>query len=283
MSEWTLTGALAVPFTTTAETFTFQIGATVYTASLPAGTWRIALASASADALRVLAASMLAATPSAPMGMTVSVEVSDAGVCVLTSNNAFKLLTLHNTALGKALGFTAATASPALVVTATRPPWYVAFFCALYGGAWRPVRHGAIERTAGGSVYALAGTLTTWDRDLRAELVPWGPAEATEAGTPATPFYPLAPYREHLGETSADRVWGLCDVWVAAQNASARGGCALTLSWQSVKASTSETFDVGALAAPTLEPERQDERWQRWINTRFSFVLPASGQTGTRA
>lgn len=282
--SWTINGALAVPFATEVETFDFSIGVDTYTATLPAGTYRVVLASSSADALRVLAAAMLMASPGLPGGTTVAVSIGDTGLVSITCSAAFKVLTLHLTTMGKVLGFTSALATAATTQTASRAPWYLAFFVGLYGGAWQPRRSGARERTAGGVVYSFAGTSTTYDRELSADLIPWGPTEATEAESPATPMYPLLQYREALGDTSVGaRVWSLLDVWTAGQNAGASIGCALTLTWQTARASTTERFDVGSLASDLLEPTRQDERWQRYVSARWSFVLPASGQTGTRA
>ena len=145
------------------------------------------------------------------------------------------------------------------------------------------MRSGARERTAGGVVYSFAGALATWDRELTAELVPWGPTEASEAGSPATPMYPLPQYREALGSTATARAWGLADVWTAAQNAGATIGCALTTTWQTARTSTTERYDVGSLAGDLVEPERHDARWPRYVKTRVAFVLPSTGQTGTRA
>lgn len=282
-APWSITAALAVPFVLTSTSFEFTIGVTTYTATVAAGTYRISLASSTADILRVVASAMLAATPSVPGGMTLDVSLNDSGLVVFTSNNAFKLTTLHSTLLGRILGVDTPTGSAALTVTADRQPWYVALFCGLHGGAWKPSRSGAAERTAGGVVYSFAGTLASYDRELMASLIPWGPTEATEAECPATPFYPLPQYREALGVTSTARVWGLLDVWTAAQNAGASIGCALSTTWQTARASTTERYDVGSLAADVLEPTRQDERWARYLSTRFSFVLPTSSQTGTRA
>ena len=282
-ASWSISAVLAVPFALTSTSFDFTIGVTTYTATVAAGTYRIGLASSSADILRVVAAAMLAATPAVPGGMTLDVSLSDAGLATFTSNNAFKLSTLHSTLLGRILGVDTATGSAALVVAATRQPWYLALFCGLHGGAWKPSRSGARERTAGGVVYSFAGTLASYDREFAADLIPWGPTEAAEAECPATPFYPPPQYREALGDTSTARVWGLLDVWTAAQNAGASIGCALTLTWPTARTSTTERYDVGSLAEDLLEPQRQDERWQRYLSTRWSFVLPTSGQTGTRA
>lgn len=282
-ATWTITGALAVPFALPSTSFDFIISGTTYTATVAAGTYRVNLASSSADILRVVAAAMLAA-PALPGGVTFDVTLdSTTGLVTIDSNTLFKLSTLHSTLLGRILGIDVPTPAPALVVTATRQPWYLALFCGLHGGAWTPRRSGARERTAGGVVYSFAGTLASYDREFAADLIPWGPTEAAEAECPATPFYPLAQYREALGDTSTSRAWGLLDVWTAAQNAGASIGCALTLTWPTARTSTTERYDVGSLAADLLEPQRQDERWQRYLSTRFGMVLPTSGQTGTRA
>jgi len=281
-ATWTITGALAVPFALPSTSFDFVVDSTTFTATVAAGTYRINLASSSADILRVLQAAMLAA-PGLPGDVTIAVAIDgDTGLVGIACSVAITLTDLHSTLLGRILGF--AASDPAnLTQTAARQPWYLALFCGLHGGAWKPSRSGARERTAGGVTYSFAGTLTSYDRELAADLIPWGPTEATEAECPATPFYPLPQYREALGDTSTARVWGLLDVWTAAQNAGASIGCALTLTWPTARTSTTERYDVGSLAEDLLEPQRQDERWQRYLSTRWSFVLPTSGQTGTRA
>jgi len=281
-ASWTITAALAVPFTLTSTSFDFVIDASTYTATVAAGTYRINLAPSASDILRVLQAAMMAA-PGLPGDVVITVTISgETGLVSITSSSAITLTDLHSTLLGRVLGFDDSGPS-ALVQTADRQPWYLALFCGAHGGAWTPRRSGARERTAGGVTYSFAGTLTSYDRELMASLIPWGPTEATEAECPATPFYPLSQYRESLGVTSTARVWGLLDVWVAAQNAGASIGCALSTTWQTARASTTERYDVGSLASDILEPTRQDPRWQRYLSTTWEFILPTSGQTGTRA
>lgn len=282
MSTWIINAALAVPFALTSTSFDFVIDASTYTATVTAGTYRVNLAPSASDILRVLQAAMMAA-PGLPGDVTITVTISgETGLVSITSSSAITLTDLHSTLLGRVLGFDDSGPS-ALVQTADRQPWYLALFCGAHGGAWTPRRSGARERTAGGVMYSFAGTLTSYDRELAASLIPWGPTEATEAECPATPFYPLAQYREALGVTSTARVWGLLDVWTAAQNAGASIGCALSTTWQTARTSTTERYDVGSLASDLLEPTRQDERWARYLSTRFGFVLPTSSQTGTRA
>lgn len=281
-ASWTITAALAVPFVLTSTSFEFMVDATTYTATVAAGTYRVNLAPSASDILRVLQAAMMAA-PGLPGDVEITVAISgETGLVSITSSSAITLTDLHTTLLGRVLGFDASDPS-ALTQTADRQPWYLALFCGLHGGAWTPKRSGARERTAGGVSYSFAGTLTSYDREFTAALIPWGPTEASEAECPATPMYPLPQYREALGVTSTARVWGLLDVWVAAQNAGASIGCALSTTWQTARTSTTERYDLGSLASDLLEPMRQDPRWQRYLSTMWEFILPTSGQTGTRS
>jgi len=282
-TTWVINAALAVPFAVEATTFDFVVDATTRTASVAAGTYRVNLATSGYDILRELRSAMLGATPSLPGDVTIEVEISgETGLVEITCSVPISLTDLHTTPLGRALGFT--ISEPAdLVQSASRQPWYLALFCGARGGIWTPRRSGARERDAAGRVYSFAGTLTTWDREVTSDLIPWGPTEAAEAECPATPMYPLSQYREVLGVTSTSRVWSLLDVWTSAQNAGASIGCALALNWQTVRASTSERYDIGSLASDILDPTRLDERWQRYVSAKWGFVLPASGQTGTRA
>lgn len=279
---WTINGALAVPFALGSTSFDFVVDGSPYTATVAAGTYRINLAPSTSDILRVLQAAMLAA-PGLPGDVTITVTISaETGLVTIGCSVAITLTDLHTTLLGRVLGFD--TSEPAnLTQTAQRQPWYLALSVGLHGGVWKPMRSGALERTAGGVTYSFSGTLTSYDRELAADLIPWGPTEAAEAESPATPMYPLPQYREALGVTSTARAWSLLDIWVAAQNAGASIGCALTTTWQTAVSSTTERYDVGSLASDLLEPTRQDERWQRYVSTRWIFALPTSGQTGTRA
>lgn len=282
--SWVLSTALAVPFTTTSETFDFVVGGVTYTATIGAATYRINLAPSATDALRVLAAAILAAPglAAAQPAMTVTVTISaTTGLVTIDSNTLFKCTTLHSTTLGKVLGFTAAMGSAALTDTGTRQPWYLGLFVCASGGVWVPKRSGAREKAAGGVVYTFAGSTTHYERELASDLIPWDATRATEAESPATPFYPVPQYLHDVaGVSVATRVWGLVDVWAAAGNVD----CALALeSWQDVVASTSERFYVGRLSTDLPEPGRQDPLWSRYVTLPWGFVLPTSGQTGTRA
>lgn len=281
MSAWTINAALALPFVLGATSFDFVIDGMTFTATVAAGTYRVALAPSASDILRVLEAAMNAAGIPGDVAIAVSIS-AETGLVSITSSVSIALTDLHSTLLGRVLGYDSAEPS-SLVQTAQRQPWFLALFCGLHGGVWTPRRSGASERTAKGVTYSFAGTKTSYDRELSAELIPWGPVEAAEADCPSTPMYPLPEHRENLGRTSTARVWSLLDVWTAGQNAGASIGCAMTLTWSTAITSTTERYDVGSLDANLLEPTRADERWNRYVSAKFTFVLPTVSQTGTRA
>lgn len=283
--SWDINTALAVPFTTTSETFSFVVGVTTYTGTLAAGTYKVNLATSATDALRVLAAAMLAAPgllgaiPSITFDVTISATT---GLVTIESNNAFKCTTLHSTTLGKVLGFTAA-GSLALTDTGTRQPWYLALFVGAYGGVWQPRTPGGVERTAGGVVYSFSGSGTAYDRDLTVEFVPWTPTVVTEVGSPGTPAYPDDAYLSDLaGVGTSTRAWSLLDVLTAARNRQ----CSIAIgTWQTVVSSTSERYHLPYLMPDGLDAElsRMDDRWPKYMSTRLSLVLPTSSATATRA
>jgi hypothetical protein len=276
--SWQLTGAIAVPFTTTAETFEYTVGGVTYVASLAAGTYRVALAPSATDALRVLEAALNAA---APVGTAFAVSLSAVtGLVTITSSSAFKFTTLHSSTLGRVLGCEA-MGSPALTYTTPRAPWYTGLFVAIKPGLWQVRTPGASERDEGGRVYSLAGSVSSYDADVRVELVPRDPTRATEAESPATPLLPDAQYRHQLGDTSvAARAWSLLDVAAASRNRLC-AWCPLDLA--GLLASTSTRYDLAYLSPLDFRAQRFDPVWERYVSASFRLTLPGEAHTGTRA
>ena len=284
-----LLSMLAVPFVAASQTFTITISGTPYTATIPAATYRVSLAPSTGttrDAVRQLQTSLNAAT-GLPGGVSFAVTLDgDTGLVTIVCTGATcKLTDLYQTTVGLALGYTATITTAASTHVATRQPWYVAWFSGLYGGVWAPQRSGAEERTAGGSVYSFAGTLTTHERELTAEVIPWSPELCTQEGLATTPAYASEAYMTSVADTGSTaalkaRAWGLVDVWAATQS----GLCALCVGdWQTQRSSTSSTYFCGYLASTLPEFTRQDDRWQAFLSLKFRFIRPTSGDTGTRA
>lgn len=284
--SWTIAAVLAVPFAATAQSFDLTIGGTGYTVTLTAGTYRVGLAPSSGtlrDCLRDLAAALNGTSPSLPGGVSFAVDLSPTtGLVSITCSSAFAFVDLHSTTIGKVLGYLAASSGAATTQTAARAPWYLAQFVSTQRTAWQPRTPGGSERTSGGVVYSLAGSGTSYDAELRADLVPITPAVAAEVGSPATPLYPAEAYLSDLGGTStASRAWSILDVLVAARNAQA----ALTTTWATCRSSTTERYALPYLQHTGLDPapEHRDERWPRYAKVTIPLTLPTTGATETRA
>ena len=284
--SWTVTGALAAPFSASGATFTLTIGVDTYTVTLTAATYRVALAPSSGstkDALRSLETALNAPSPALPGGVSFTVALSSStGLVSVTCTSAFSFVDVHSTTIGKVLGYLAASSSPATTQTAARAPWYLALFVSAHRSAWQPVTPGGAERTSGGVVYTLAGGGTSYDADLKLDFVPLTPAIATEVGSQATPLYPAEAYLSDLGGTgTAARAWSILDVLVAARNAQA----ALTTTWATCSVSTTERYHLPYLQRSGLDPkpEHRDERWPRYARLTIDLTLPTTGATETRA
>lgn len=283
--SWTITAAIAVPFTGTGQSFTLTIGGTTYTVTLTAGTYRVGLAPSSGDvkdALRSLSSALNSPSPSLPGGTSFTVALGDDGLVAITCTSAFSFVDLHSTTIGSVLGYLAASSGAATTQTAARAPWYLALFVSTQRPAWRPVTPGGVARTAAGVVYSLAGSGTSYDSRLEVDFAPITPAIAAAVGSPATPAYPAEEYLNDLGGTgTAARAWSILDVLAAARNAPV----ALTTTWQTCRASTTERYHLPYLQAGGLDPEiaHRDERWPRYATVRVDLTLPTTGATETRA
>lgn len=284
--SWTVMAALAVPFAAAGQSFTFTIGVTTYTVTLTAATYRVALAPSSGatkDCLRSLEAALNAASPGLPPGTTFTVALSPTtGLVTITCTSAFSFVDVHTSTIGSVLGYLAASAAPATTQTAARAPWYLALIVSAQRTAWQPKTPGGTERTAGGVVHSLAGSGTSYDAGLSLDFVPLTPALAASIASPATPLYPAEEYLSDLGGTgTAARAWSVLDVLVAARNAPV----AMTTTWATCSASTSERYHLPYLQHTGLdsEPEHRDERHPVYGRLEIPVTLPTTGATETRA
>lgn len=284
--SWSVMAAVAVPFAAAGQSFTFTIGVTTYTVTLTAGPYRVGLAPSSGttrDCLRDLLVALNAPSPSLPGGVAFSVALSPTtGLVSITCTSAFSFVDVHSTTIGKVLGYLAASAAPATTQTAARAPWYLAQFVSAQRTAWRPKTPGGTERTAGGVVQSLAGSGTSYDADLNLDFVPLNPAIAAAVSSPATPLYPADEHLSDLGGTgTAARAWSVLDVLVAARNQQV----AMTTTWATCSASTSERYHLPYLQHTGLdpEPEHRDERHPVYARLKIPVTLPTTGATETRA
>ena len=282
------TSALAVPFDFTGDTFdlsvTFTSGSpSTVTCTVPAGTYRISLAPASSDFLRVLQSRMNAALATATRAETCTVSVSQGGVCTIAFSVTVDEIAVSSQ-LAAVLGFAAdVIASSASSATASHPVRYLALFSELNGGMWLARQAGGAETTTGGVSYALAAAHTWYECTHTAGFVPWTPTFAAAWSSEATPLYPEEQYLTSLGLTSALRGWSLLDVFAVARNTL----CAVALgTWRTARTDTGARI-VRAYVGPStiLSPqtERLDAAWDGFASLPLHLTRPSSGDTETRA
>lgn len=268
----------------------FATGTSPVGVTIPSGTYRVCLAPAASDFLRVIAAAINAAAAGA--GHTNDVVALTVGADgVLTFAFLGGVTTecdgvAFSAPLQRALGFGASVVPPvdnSYAVRGSRPVWYLALLSATKHGPWLPKQAGGTEQTTGGRVYAIAASATSWQRKHAVSFQPTTPAQRTAQGADATALLPAPEYMGALGSTATAREWSVLDVLQAARNAA----CGIAIdNWQTVRASTSERFWYGYVAGESLLSPAltaPDETWDAWADWTLGVVLPATGASITRA
>lgn len=280
----TLTSALATTFDWASAGAGLDgkitIAATPYTITVPTtADVRMLLAPSTNDFIRIVETAINTAVMGSGKSFTLAMGADGRLVLSIDSGVFDLVLSLP---LNRTLGFLASGTGIASV-TADTQPWYFGAWCSLSGGAWRPAVGGGATRTNGGAVYAIAATATAFERTMRGRWIPWDYAKAQQIGSAATPMYPAMSAFTVDGDLTTARQWSWLDVLWWARNAR----CALALSnLQDLLTSTSEYYYLGWVAPPSLlnQPiDRQDEFWPTYTEADFSFVLPTTGSTATRA
>jgi hypothetical protein len=271
---------IAAQFEVPAEDTSYTIGTdpTVYTATLPAGTRRIALAPNSGvvrDCLRELADALQAV---APGGVTFAVTLSlSTGRVRLECSHGWTPLDLHTRERGRLLGLLSAPGAPATAHECQRAPWYLGALSGAYGGVWEARESAAREITAAGRVVAHTGSLRYWERELSTDCAPWDPAIRAAEGLPWTAVWPELPRWSELAPTGDPAIeWSLADLWRAAQ------GSPVAVAENAANALSGAPFWVGYLREAEPRVERLNDRWQALTRLRWGLVLPAAGEVGAR-
>lgn len=271
---------IAAQFEVPAEDVSYTIGTdpTVYTATLPAGTRRVALApntGAVRDCLRELAAALQAV---APGGVTFAVNFSlSTGRVRLECSHGWTPLDLHTRERGKILGLLSAPGAPATVHECQRAPWYLGGLSGVYGGVWEARQSAAREVTAAGRVVSLAGSLRYWERDYSTDCAPWDPVVRAAEGLPWTAVWPALPRWSELAPTGDPTTeWSLADLWWVAQ------GRPVAVAEIAANMGMGSPFWVGYLREAEPVVDRINDRWHALTRLRWGLVLPAAGAVGTR-
>ena len=280
MTAPTLTSALAVPFAWTSAgndvVLAFASGTSPVNVTIPTGTYRMVLAPAASDFVRVYVTAINAAITLAGRAEVFAATVGADSRITLTSTGAFTMSPLLSAA--KLLGFSS-TITAQTSVTATFPPANLATFTERVSADWTPRSAVAGAETLAGVGYGVASGVWREEDEIAFGFIPRDPATRTALSLDQTPWMPNA---GDLVGAAMPRQWTCRDVLETA------GGktCAAALgTFQTLRTSTTARYDLVTLpfseiAAP--RKERLRECWDAYFRWTVR-MLRQSTQTGTRA
>lgn len=270
---------------------TFAAGASPVNVSISSGTYRMWLVGSASCYLRTIA-SAIASAVSTARGVTYTgiASLSAAGVFTLRLVSAGLAPSTITFAapMWRRLGYSAAaptiTAGSGLVdVVGSLPVWGLALLSSVKHGPLLPRQAGGTEQTAGGRVYAIASSATSYQRSHAVTLQPTNPTQRAAQGADATALLPGDAYLGVIGAIDTAREWSVLDVLYAARNARVGFACS---TWQTARTDTAVAiFDGYIDGATLLSPAftAPDETWDAWADWTLGFVLPTSGASITRA
>jgi len=281
--------AFAPEFTHTSATpdvtITFASGVSPVTASSATGTYRMWLTPKATCfprdlTTRIKSAIALARGTAAAVTPTLSAD----GVFTMTFAVDIPATITFADGVWQRLGF--ASASPTLdannAIVGARPVWHLALLSAATGPYWQPMQAGGAEQTTGGRVYAIASTLTSWQRSLKVHFQPTTPSLRAAHNCDATAMYPAEEYMGSLGSTATAREWSVLDVLYSARNAL----CGYTSTWGTARTTTSERIwrvYIGPEALLSTRTELLKAEWLAYCEWDLGLVAPSATPTETRA
>jgi len=252
--------------------------------NVASGTYRMCLAPAASDFLRASQAAINARMASEGSSNTVAFSLSAAGVLTITFAAALSSNVTFADGVWQRLGL--ASNSIALdgnnTIVGTRPVWYLALLSAATGPYWQPMQAGGAEQTTGGRVYAIASTLTSWQRSLKVHFQPTTPTLRAAHNCDATAMYPAEEYVGALGSTATAREWSVLDVLYSARNAL----CGYTSTWGTARTTTSERIWRVYVTPESLLSTRTEllkAEWLAYCEWDLGLVAPSATPTETRA
>ncbi|MBL0197662.1 MAG: hypothetical protein IPQ09_26290 [Myxococcales bacterium] len=267
---------------------TFSAGTTPVNVTLATGPYRMCLAPAATDYLRALESAInTAITGASHVDSNIAVTLSAAGVVTVTvvDEEDSELVTLTlSAAIAARLGLPTLidTGGVTWAFVGTRPVWHLALLSAATGPYWQPMQAGGAEQTTGGRVYAIASTLTSWQRSLKVHFQPTTPTLRAAHNCDATAMYPAEEYMSALGSTSTAREWSVLDVLYSARNAL----CGYTSTWGTARTTTSERIwrvYIGPEALLSTRTELLKAEWLAYCEWDLGLVAPSATPTETRA
>ncbi|HOQ61813.1 MAG TPA: hypothetical protein PKZ08_14400 [Vicinamibacterales bacterium] len=280
MSAPTLTSALAVPFAWTSAgndvVLAFASGTSPVNVTIPSATYRMVLAPAASDFVRVYVAAINAAIIAAGRTEVFAATVGADSRITLTSTGAFTMSPLLSAA--KLLGFSSAIVTQTSV-TAAYPPANLATFVERVSADWSPRSAVAGAETLAGVGYGVYSGTWREEDEIAFGFIPRDPTTRAALAVDQTPWMPDA---GDLVGAAMPRQWTCRDVLETA------GGktCAAALgNFQSLRTSTTATYDLVTLPFPELAAPRKArvrEGWDAYFRWTVR-MLRQSTQTGTRA
>ncbi|HEX4935562.1 MAG TPA: hypothetical protein VFV33_20415 [Gemmatimonadaceae bacterium] len=242
--------ALAVPFTWTPDgtydlRLAFAAGASPVDVTVPAATYRCNLAPTTGsvtDFLRKLASRADTALAAAGRAETVTAAITSAGLVTFTLSTGTATWTVTSD-LQAALGLGSSSFGPVASIGGTYPPRGLLLFCGSETGLERREEPIAGGFTVAGGVFAVRSSIVTHTMTLELPFLPSTDVERFAQGVSWSPW--------RLGYGTSAPPWPVETAITGALGQE----CAFARFWQSVRASTSEPFDVvqldpAALATP---------------------------------
>lgn len=280
MSAPTLTSALAVPFAWTSSApdivLQFASGTSPVNVNVASGTYRMVLAPALSDFLRVVQNAINAAVAGAGRTEVFAVTMGADSRITVSATGAFRTATLP-VALA-AMGFSSNLAPYATSFVADVPPAFFATFVERVSQDWTTRTAVAGGETLSGATYGIYSGAWREEDDVAWGFIPRDPSTRSSLAVNQTPWLPAfgVVYGNHLGQ------WGIVDILASA------GGktCALAFgNLQTLLSSTTATYDLvslpfGEIAAP--RKARLRDGWDAYFRWTVR-LLRQSTQTGTRA
>lgn len=255
------------------------------TATIPTGNYRMCLAPAATDFLRVMEAAINASLALDGSAVTLALTLSAAGIVTMTFSGPIDSAEFVGD-VWRRLGLASTSPTPTVgdtVIVGTRPVWHLALLSSVEHGPLLPMQPGGSQRTGGGRVYTFASGLTSYTRDHAVNFQPLDPTFQASLGCEATPTFPDAAYLGALGSTATARQWSVLDVLAACKNAETAFA---PDTWRTVKASTSARYFVGYVGeASLLSPKlsSRDQSWEAYVDWTLAMSLTSGTPTATRA
>ena len=282
MTAPTLTSAVAVPFVWTSAgagldlSIAFTTGTSPVTVTIPTGTYRMQLAPAASDFIRVVQAAINAAIITAGRTEVFSLTMGADSLVTITTTSLFTISPQPSAM--KLMGFSTPITA-ALAGTATYPPANFATFIERVCADWSPKSAVSGAETNAGVGFGVYSGAWREEDDIAFGFIPRDPSTRTSLAVNQTPWMPDA---GALVGAAMPRQWTCRDVLETA------GGktCAMASgNLQTLLSSTSARYDLVTLPFAEIAAARKSrvrEEWNAYFRWSSKWIRQST-QTGTRA